>query len=444
MNPLLSQCREAWMALEPFRARRRRCKRAAYSTNGSSPNNLVRQLLKSVVGRYRFLRTGSRVDLDADVRAELDLDAASLEEFLISGMTVNRKRLPFSGITQGAHSFVNVSPQRLFFTRFCQPDGADASFFGMLHDFSPSRLLQLFAHRDAPTARLLLSHFSSLSSTVSALSSSSTHQLTLSSTPCSESAIDFDSPDMPGNIRVIEVWQELTLHSLHIHDLLHAEYIILPYCDESADAVAQLHRQRLDSSLPGVAAALSTAKAWKHSWLLPDGFVIESETVAPEAFPFVMRLYPMTDGETHSLVEDVLPQQEHINRLVEMLDRVIRQSAKGVLLFPTEQLPDGFSWQDMRRIWADPGGIIPYRSTVRGIQPQQINSVGWHQGAAEMLKTQLDLFAEVSGMAPSFRGREAKFAGSEAARIDSQNASIALLDLMAAFHAFVAQRKSKV
>lgn len=153
-----------------------------------------------------------------------------------------------------------------------------------------------------------------------------------------------------------------------------------------------------------------------------------------------MRLYPMTDGETHSLVADVAPQQQHINRLVELLDRVIDQSAKGVLLFPTEQLPDGFTWRDMRRIWAEPGAIIPYKRTSRQVSPQQVSGTGWNQGAAEMLKTQISLFAEVSGMAPSFRGREAAFAGSEAAKVDSENASIALLDIMGAFHAFVAQR----
>lgn len=113
-NDLLTRCHDAWLALEPFRRERLRCKRLSYGTDGASANNLVRQLLKSVVGRYRYLRVGSTVDLDADVRAELDLDARTLEEFLISGMAVNRRRLDDR---RGPHEFVNVSPERIFFTR---------------------------------------------------------------------------------------------------------------------------------------------------------------------------------------------------------------------------------------------------------------------------------------------------------------------------------------
>lgn len=443
MTPILTHCREAWMALEPFRAERRRCKRAAYSTAGSSPNNLVRQLIKSVVGRYRYLRTGGEIDLDADVRAELDLDASLLEEFLISGITVCRRRLPFPKPRKGEHRFVNVSPQRIFFTRFSRPDGADATLFGMLHDMSPATLMQLFARGSAQRAMELMSHYRSTPhSSLTSLTSLSSLLSPSAAAPCVEQDYDFDTPALPGRMRVIEVWQAVTLRTLHIHDLRHAEYVVVPYTDHVAAEVAALDSRRRRDNLPGVASTLCADNGWKHLWLAPDGFVIAEETLAADAFPFAMRLYPMTDGETHSLVADVLPQQQHINHLVEMLDRVIQQSAKGVLLFPTEQLPEGFTWRDMRRIWADPGGIIPYRSTVRGIQPQQINSAGWHQGAAEMLKLQLDLFAEVSGMAPSFRGREAKFAGSEAAKIDSQNASIALLDIMAAFHAFIAQRNN--
>ena len=90
---LITRCEDAWMTLEPFRRGRRRCKRLSYGTEGTSANNLIRQLLKSVVGRYRYLRAGTQVNLDLDVRNDLDLDARSLEEFLISGMTVNRLRL---------------------------------------------------------------------------------------------------------------------------------------------------------------------------------------------------------------------------------------------------------------------------------------------------------------------------------------------------------------
>lgn len=421
---LITRCEDAWMTLEPFRRGRRRCKRLSYGTEGTSANNLIRQLLKSVVGRYRYLRAGTQVNLDLDVRNDLDLDARSLEEFLISGMTVNRLRLD---PTEGKTAFVNVSPDRMFFSRFMEPDGSDATMIGMLHDFSATMLLQHFGNSDPYRCRALMEHYRGKEGSES-------------SAPCLEENIDWQIPSMGGYVRVIEVWRRQPVHTLHCHDLKHAEYITLPFSEEAMNGLERLQAERRRDGEPGVTVLMKTDAAWLQTWLSPSGLILK-ETLRPDgSFPFVMRLYPMTDGETHSLVADVAPQQQHINRLVELLDRVIDQSAKGVLLFPTEQLPDGFTWRDMRRIWAEPGAIIPYKRTSRQVSPQQVSGTGWNQGAAEMLKTQISLFAEVSGMAPSFRGREAAFAGSEAAKVDSENASIALLDIMGAFHAFVAQR----
>ena len=423
-NDLLTRCHDAWLALEPFRRERLRCKRLSYGTDGASANNLVRQLLKSVVGRYRYLRVGSTVDLDADVRAELDLDARTLEEFLISGMAVNRRRLDPH---HGRHEFANVSPERIFFTRCSEPDASDATLVGMLHDFSATQLLRQFGDDDPALCRDLMEHYRG-------------RQAAYPAAPCVEAPMSWDTSTLPGHVRVIEAWEAVCVHTLYCHDLLQAELFTVPYTAEAQAAVDAVNARRRADRRPEVLTLLDNDDAWLHTWLSPAGRVLRRETVSRDAFPFALRLYPMTDGETHSLVADVAPQQLHINRLVALLDRVIDQSAKGVLLFPTEQLPDGFTWQDMRRIWANPGGIIPYKRTSRSLSPQQVNSTGWNQGAGEMLKLQLDLFAEVSGLAPSFRGREAAFAGSEAAKVDSQNASIALMDIMGAFHAFVAQR----
>ena len=78
--------------------------------------------------------------------------------------------------------------------------------------------------------------------------------------------------------------------------------------------------------------------------------------------PFVIKLYPLTDGEVHSVVEDIIDTQKHVNRLISLLDQVMRSSAKGVLLFPETALPDGWTWEDARRCWSSSNGLLPYRS----------------------------------------------------------------------------------
>ena len=49
--------------------------------------------------------------------------------------------------------------------------------------------------------------------------------------------------------------------------------------------------------------------------------------------PFVFKLYPLTDGEVHSMVEDVIDQQKYVNRLITLVDHIMGASAKGALLY---------------------------------------------------------------------------------------------------------------
>lgn len=74
-----------------------------------------------------------------------------------------------------------------------------------------------------------------------------------------------------------------------------------------------------------------------------------------------MKFYPLTDGEIHPFVEDVIDQQKYVNRLITLIDNVMGTSAKGVLLFPEDQLSDGTSWADIKAMWASYDGVIPYR-----------------------------------------------------------------------------------
>ena len=174
-------------------------------------------------------------------------------------------------------------------------------------------------------------------------------------------------------------------------------------------------------------------------WLTPDGELLcEDKGGEP---PFVLRFYPMIDGEVHSLVEDVVHQQKYVNRLISLLDHIISSSAKGVLLYPADQLPDGFTWRDLRRIWSTPNGIMPYKRTARGVSPEQVHTgsaVG--AGAADMLRTQLQLFEEISGSTGALRGSSASAAGEGMFRAELENATVSLLDVLAAFRAFVRQR----
>lgn len=158
--------------------------------------------------------------------------------------------------------------------------------------------------------------------------------------------------------------------------------------------------------------------------------------------PFAVKFYPLTDGEVHSFVEDVIDQQRYINRLITMIDHIMGASAKGVLLFPMDKKPDNYTWEEIGELWTSCSGIIPYenRSGMPG-EPKQIISGGEHSGAYKLLDIQMQLLQEISGVTGALQGR-ADGTRQSAALYDSQvrNSSVAILDIMESFNAFRRQR----
>ena len=117
---IIRQAYEAWNSAADMRARRQRCKRYTYgdqwsdlvkdskgrlrreseivAESGKIPliNNLIRQLVKTVVGRYRTMAAEDGVYKLPSIgnlateNALAELDSRLLEEFLISGTAIQR------------------------------------------------------------------------------------------------------------------------------------------------------------------------------------------------------------------------------------------------------------------------------------------------------------------------------------------------------------------
>ena len=155
--------------------------------------------------------------------------------------------------------------------------------------------------------------------------------------------------------------------------------------------------------------------------------------------PFAVKLYPLTDGAVHPFVEDLIDQQKSVNRLVSMINRMVAHSAKGVLTFPLDQLPSKYSLDDISELWASFDGIIPIKHS-GGTQPQQLidNNVG--QGVANILNIQMQLFQDISGVSTALMARDPGNAGSSLYHAQTENAVIALADILHSFSSFIAQR----
>lgn len=451
----------AWREGEQLRRRRRRYKDYTYGRqwndipgassgltegelaeqSGFKPltNNLIRQLVKCVVGNFRASLAendpaAERAAIDPDVErrnALSELDCRMLEEFLISGCAIQRivteKRMAGSGVW-----IDNVSPDSFFINRFSDPRGLDIELLGMLHSMSLRELLMRFAPEGGVRAR----HLTELYTTAASSGSGTTIPLG------DEVARQFfEAP--AGRCRVIELWTLESRAILRCNDTATGEYFIAPAA--SAPEIDSENKRRRQCGEPEVIFSQRASLRWHCRFLSPSGEVLK-EHDSPYAHgmhPFVVKFYPLIDGEVHSLVEDIIDQQRYVNRLITLSDHIMSVSAKGALLVPSGCIPAGMSTNEFGRLWARCNSVIPY-NPAKG-EPKQITGSADNAGAYKLLDIQLQLFQQISGVSGALQGQIGD-SRTSAALYDSQvhHSSVAILDLLQTFHSFRAARNELV
>lgn len=451
---------EAWRAGAELRRRRKRFKDYTYGRqwgdlvtgpdgrtvseeqlageSGFSPmsNNLIRQLVKCVVGNFRASLADSDpasedapVDADTSRRNLLtELDCRMLEEFLISGCAVQRvvaeKRMAGEGVWVD-----NVSPDSFFINRFTDPRGLDIELVGMLHSMSLREVMMRFAPEGGRRAAAVGEAYRTVGSSPAA------------SIGDSVSRSFFEAE--PGRCRVIEVWTLESRSVLRCHDTADGSFRLLPATE--AGALERENRRRRRASQPEISFRRSHTLRWHCRFYAPTGLVLD-EYDSPYAHglhPFAVKFYPLIDGEVHSLVEDIIDQQRYVNRLITLIDHIMSVSAKGALLVPQGCIPHGQTVESISRIWARPGSVITYNAA-KG-EPRQVSASSDNSGAYRLLELQMDLFSRISGVSGALQGQITN-AHTSAALYDSQvqHSAVAILDLIQTFHGFRQMRNALV
>ena len=455
---VLHRAFEAWMNSSNLRSSRARNKRFTFgnqwgdlsvnadgdavtdwerfSRAGTTPvtNNMIRQLVKTVVGRFRAqvidkekkAGTGSDAASQHTTGCELnELDARALEEFLISGCCI--QRIDRINEPDGStHTVVaNVNPTRLIVNAFSDPLNRDCRMVGQLHDLSIAELLRRVAggsRRKAAWVRRLYCE----------QADSRTAACRTQLGADNQAADDFWLPSETDRLRAIEVWTLESREVIVCHNKRTAQLEVVP--------VAQARKLRARSD---VAMRWDVLNFWHCRWFSPMGDVLAEWDAQQGTHPFVMRFYPLIDGEVHSMVEDVIDQQKYLNRLISLVDQAMMNSAKGVLLYPDTALPDGLTWNDVRRVWSSPGGILPYSPTLSDARPEQIQANATDFGAYDMINLQMKLLEEISGVHGALQGKNVATGGSASLyQMQSENADIALTDIYDSFNAFRRQRNA--
>lgn len=429
---LLMRAKRCWDALAPFREERARCKRFTYGdqwgdlmptptgmvredtfirSQGNLPlkNNLIRRLVRNVLGVFRNSWTtpvcrprDAAEAMQAGVMQRLlesnletnrleELYARTLEEFLISGMAVHRKWFGQRGGSADCWTD-SVSPE-CFFTDGISRDfrGWDRTLAGEIHDMSFDELCASFAASERERRRLRDLYADAVDA------DGSMTLLSVGATNCSN--IDFLLPCEPGRCRVIEVWTR--------------EFVTV---------------------------RRATEEQWFFYFLAPTGEVLRSgrSPYRHGRHPYVVKAYPFIDGEIHSFVSDIIDQQKFTNRLISMYDWILRASAKGVLLFPEEALPDGIDIADIAREWSRFNGVIIFSPKPGTPLPQQVSSKCSDIGITELLNIQMKMMEDISGVNGALQGKldNASMSGTLYSQ-QTRNSMIALADLLRSYADFI-------
>ena len=465
---VLMEAQHYWNQMDDFRHDRERNKRYTYGyqwddvicvdgkkmseadyikAQGSVPlkNNLIRRLVRNVIGVYRSQLkepTCTARDRDEQKLSETmstilqcnmqlnrmnEVNARSMEEFLISGFIVHRKSY---GWRNGKEDC---------WTDYVQPN----NFFtclGEVHDVSFGQLCEQFAQTPQEYRRLKeIYKWASRREYIASYAERFGYSRLEN--------YDFLLTSEPGRCRVIEVWRKEQKPRYRCHDYQNGDIFKIEVSDYE-EQVAQVNRERMqmakaagmpEEEVPLIKATWFVDDYWYFYYLSPFGDILrEGETPFEHgSHPYVFKAYPFIDGEIHSFVADVIDQQRYTNRLIVLYDWIMRASAKGVLLMPEDCLPDGVSMEDIAESWTEFNGVIVYKPSASRQIPQQVANNSTNIGITELLNLQLKFFEDISGVNGALQGKPG-FSGQSASMYNQQvqNSTMSLLDMLETYSQF--------
>ena len=479
---ILMEAQHYWNQMEDFRKDRERNKRYTYGfqwddkicvdgetmteeeyikRQGNVPlkNNLIRRLVKSVLGVYRShskeptctardrdeQKLGETMSTILQCNMQLnrmtEVYARTMEEFLISGFIVHRKSYGWRNGKEDCWTDY-VQPNNFFIDNNMRDfRGWDVSVLGEIHDISFGQLCEQFASSPEDYRRLRDIYKWAAKKEYIASYAERFGYSRLEN-------YDFLFTSEPGRCRVIEVWRKEQKPRYRCHDYQNGDIFKIDVKDYQKCVVA-VNDERIEMAksvgmpeeeVPLIKATWFIDDYWYFYYLSPFGDILkEGETpYEHDSHPYVFKAYPFIDGEIHSFVSDVIDQQRYTNRLITLYDWIMRASAKGVLMMPDDCLPDGVSIDDIAESWAEFNGVIVYRPSKSGRVPEQVANNSTNIGIAELLNIQLKFFEDISGVTGALQGKPG-FSGESAAHFQqqTQNATTTLLDLLECFSGFV-------
>jgi len=289
---------------------------------------------------------------------------------------------------------------------------------------------------------------------------------------------DFYIADNPNKVRLIEVWLKEYDQQYFLHDRKNGtykqvdkEYFIEQGYDKelvdnySLEEIVQLlNTSRFEEAVAqGVEISEEEyekkyslnlddqyEEVWNVYYLSPNGDLLLGMRTPYEhqTHPYVFGRY-MMDGKIMSMVDNLIDQQRHINRIISMIDAWIGKSLKNVMMIAEESVPSKYKGklQEYSNDMVKMNGFVFYKAGTDGQfpMPKEISSKAMPAGSLELLNIQSELIKDLSAVNDAVQGK-APNAGTPASLYAQQtiNASITNKDIFDFYFSMIRKRNRKV
>lgn len=428
-----------------------------WESQGVTPkkNNLIAKMVRSVIGVYKSQDTdftAVAIDREEQSVAEMvtvtlqanrdlnrmkELELRSFEEFVISGLFFMKESWGWRKNRKDTWTDI-VNPNYMFYDGVMQDVRHwDCDIIGQVHDMSFNELVSAFAENEKDVRRLSEIYANARDRNFMYSYYSNIYRQSR------ERATDFFVPLDHNMCRVVEVWSKEQKPRYRCHDYATGDYYVietneLPY-------VQQLNQQRLQqgmkdgidqNDIPFIEAEWFMDDYWYYRFLSPLGHVLqEGETpFEHKEHPYTMKIYPFIDGKPHSLVEDAIDQQKFVNELITLYILMAKHSAKGLTIVDESLIPENMSPEDFSEQFARVNGLIIAKLKPGVELPQQLSTNVNNFNVSELLKLEMGMFEEVTGVTGALQGK-APASGTAASLYaqQAQNASNTLVDVLYTF-----------
>ena len=500
---VLLMAQKAWDCMKKFREERSRNKKYCFGDQwsdmveycgkmiseeeyirmqGNIPlkNNLIRRLVKTVTGVYRnqnktYVCTARDreeqkmgetmsvlLERNYDTNEKKELDARMFEEFLISGMAVQKEVYAMRDKRYDCWS-TNINPNYFFVDGgMNDPRMSDITVIGELHDITFGQLAASFAKSDEDIAKLR-DIYKNARNDYYMRSYADTFNRN------KEEMVSFLAPSDRTLCRVIEVWTLEQRKALWCHDYLTGDAYIDTYDNKKAidaenagrmednrmkdingnyiyDEFGNIQLQMSEDRVPLIEYEYMVENYWYYRFLSPLGDILdEGETPYEHGeHPYVVKAFPLVDGEIHPFVADVIDQQRYINHYIILNDFIVKSSAKGTLIVDESSIPSDMSIEDIAEEWTRYNGVIKLKLKDGAKVPQQMANNNRVAGLQDMITLQMQLMDDVSGVHGALQGKNAT-AGTSGILYEQQanNASTSIIDMLETYSSFLGMSAKK-